>query len=194
MQINFGAVISAIIGVFFTHSLAVRLGPYDISASDTGGAPVHFTPAMIFSAYEALRAGMTGTVQVGDILLTIAPHNAPIATPAPANVLVSLVGQALPAPVQVNTGAAADPANPGAKVVPIASARALTAKLLNPAQAQHQTLQLDVTDGIAQGDKLNITDVLAPETVTVQSVVGNTLTLVSPIEANHAAGIGVTRA
>ena len=82
-SINWSLVISAAVGAFFSHSLTIRLGPVDITAATTTGAPTHLTFNMILQAGLAALSGKTGAIQVGDVTVSITAHSAPISAPPP---------------------------------------------------------------------------------------------------------------
>jgi hypothetical protein len=78
MSFNFGsinveAILLALGNAVFTHQISFRVGPYVVTAVDVTGAPVHFTYASALVAAEMALAGQTGSVQSGDIKVTVGP-------------------------------------------------------------------------------------------------------------------------
>jgi hypothetical protein len=58
-------------GIIFTRSTGFRFGNFHIQVADVSGKPVHFTFALATQAMEqALKSG-AGTIQSGDIAVTI---------------------------------------------------------------------------------------------------------------------------
>jgi hypothetical protein len=112
--INWSLVLSAAIGAFFSHSLTIRLGPVDITATTAAGTPTHLTFSMILTAGLAALSGQTGVIQVGNVSVTITPHTAPIPAPPAIATLIGAV-QAASQPT-TGTGTTVPPKAPVASV------------------------------------------------------------------------------
>jgi hypothetical protein len=61
-----------VLSAVLTKNLSLTIGGYTITATDTAGTPVHFTLSSALLAVENVLEGKTGTVQSGDITITIA--------------------------------------------------------------------------------------------------------------------------
>ena len=71
MTFNWQAVTLALGAAVFSHQVSFRVGSKTVTASDESGAPVHFTYGAALVAAEAVLAGQTGTIQVGNIKVTV---------------------------------------------------------------------------------------------------------------------------
>lgn len=64
-------IISIALGAFLSKSLSFRVGNKTVTATDTNGQPIHLTFAQALAAVEAVLVGQTGTVQIGNIQVSI---------------------------------------------------------------------------------------------------------------------------
>lgn len=71
---NYLSILFAALSAIATHAVSIRVGNFNISASDVGGTPVKFTLGTALAALEQFAAGKTGTFQVGDVQITIAAN------------------------------------------------------------------------------------------------------------------------
>jgi hypothetical protein len=79
VKFNYGQILAAVFGAFFTHQTSFTVGGpsgLTVNVALSSGAPVHLTFGAAFLALETIAGGKTGTFQSGDIVLTIA-ENAP---------------------------------------------------------------------------------------------------------------------
>lgn len=70
---NWAAMALALGAAVFTHTASFRAGKYRVSAAVVGGAPQHLTFAQALQGAEMALAGQTGTVQSGDVTITVEP-------------------------------------------------------------------------------------------------------------------------
>lgn len=68
---NFTAYLLALGAAVLSHQVTFRVGNFQVTAADVSGAPVHFTFSAALVAAENALAGKTGTVQVGDIAISV---------------------------------------------------------------------------------------------------------------------------
>jgi hypothetical protein len=80
---NYEQILMAAMSALFSRHVSIRIGPVDISAADTNGAPVHLTPGMIFAAGEKVIADLAAgkalaqenfTFTTGSTQVSITPH------------------------------------------------------------------------------------------------------------------------
>lgn len=70
---NFAAIALALGAAVFTHTASFRAGNFRVSAAVVGGAPAHLTFAQALQGAEMALGGQVGTVQSGDVTISVEP-------------------------------------------------------------------------------------------------------------------------
>jgi hypothetical protein len=70
--VNYLSILGALMGAYLTGATGpIRAGKYAVSATLASGTPVHLTLGAVLTAAAKVAAGQVGTVQSGDISITV---------------------------------------------------------------------------------------------------------------------------